>query len=150
MAVWIFAAFIFAVDQLTKALVKMHMAPNQSIPVIDNILHLTYVQNTGAAFSLLKGRVFFFVVVSFAVIAVIVYYLIRLPKEKKLFKFTLALVLGGAFGNLVDRLRFGYVVDFIDFRIWPVFNVADSAVVIGVLLLLYLVMFDSEILKSLD
>jgi signal peptidase II len=150
LAVWIFAAFIFAVDQLTKALVKMHMAPNQSIPVIDNILHLTYVQNTGAAFSLLKGRVFFFVVVSFAVIAVIVYYLIRLPKEKKLFKFTLALVLGGAFGNLVDRLRFGYVVDFIDFRIWPVFNVADSAVVIGVLLLLYLVMFDSEILKSLD
>lgn len=150
MAVWIFAALIFAVDQLTKALVKMHMAPNQSIPVIDNILHLTYVQNTGAAFSLLKGRVFFFVVVSFAVIAVIVYYLIRLPKEKKLFKFTLALVLGGAFGNLVDRLRFGYVVDFIDFRIWPVFNVADSSVVIGVLLLLYLVMYDSEILKSLD
>ncbi|SHM07995.1 signal peptidase II . Aspartic peptidase. MEROPS family A08 [Caldanaerovirga acetigignens] len=150
MAVWIFAALIFAVDQLTKALVKMHMAPNQSIPVIDNILHLTYVQNTGAAFSLLKGRVFFFVVVSFAVIAVIVYYLTRLPEEKKLFKFTLALVLGGAFGNLVDRLRFGYVVDFIDFRIWPVFNVADSAVVIGVLLLLYLVMCDSEILKSLD
>lgn len=150
MAVWIFTALIFAVDQLTKALVKTRMAPNQSIPVIDNILHLTYVQNTGAAFSLLKGRVFFFVVVSFAVIAVIAYYLIRLPREKKLFRYTLALVLGGALGNLVDRLRFGFVVDFIDFRIWPVFNVADSAVVIGVLMLLYLIMTDGEILKSFD
>lgn len=150
MAVLILSAFIFAVDQLTKAMVKARMTPNQSIPIIDNILHLTYVQNTGAAFSLFKGRVFFFVVVSFAVIAAIVYCMIRLPKEKDFFKLPLALVLGGALGNLVDRLRFGYVVDFIDFRIWPVFNVADSAVVIGVLLLLYLVMFDSDILKSLD
>ncbi|MFO7151636.1 MAG: signal peptidase II [Bacillota bacterium] len=150
MGAWIFAAIIFATDQFTKALIKARMVPNQSIPVIDNILHLTYVQNTGAAFSLLKGRIIFFVAVSLAVISVIIYYLIKVPDEKKFFKFALALVLGGAFGNLADRLRFGYVIDFIDFRVWPVFNVADSAVVIGVILLFYLIMFDRDILESLN
>ncbi|MCG0274685.1 MAG: signal peptidase II [Thermosediminibacteraceae bacterium] len=150
MGAWIIAAFIFVIDQFTKTLVKTRMVPHQSIEVIDNILYLTYVRNTGAAFSLLKGKVFFFIVVSFIVIAALVFYMKRLPPEKKILKVTLSLILGGALGNLVDRLRYGYVVDFIDFRIWPVFNVADSAMVIGVIILVYLIIVDPEVIKSFE
>lgn len=115
-----------------KFFVMRSMDLHQSIAVLPNIFHITYVHNYGAAFGLLAHRTGFFVLVALAVVAVIIICLRHIPKEHKLMRYALALQLGGALGNLVDRVRFGYVVDFFDFRVWPVFNVADIAIVAGI------------------
>lgn len=122
-------------DQASKALVMKNMFLGQSVPVIDSILHLTYIHNPGAAFSLLAGRTPVFVVISLIVVAAIIIYQIRGGVKKGLIPISLGLIAGGAAGNLLDRIRLGEVVDFIDFRIWPVFNLADSAIVAGAILL---------------
>ena len=136
--------FILVLDLFTKHIVQKNMVPHKSIPVIKNVFHITYVQNTGAAFSILKGKTFLFTVVSSIVIVIITLVLIKLPAKHKAFGIVMALILGGAMGNFIDRLRFGYVVDFLDFRVWPVFNIADCAIVIGVLILAYLITFHPE------
>ncbi len=127
-----------ALDQLTKWLIANSLEIGQSfapIPALSNLFAITHVTNTGVAFGLFKEAGTFFIFVAVVVITVIVSYLRKLPKDQWLVRIALGLQLGGAFGNLVDRLRLGYVVDFIDFKFWPVFNVADSAIVIGVVLL---------------
>jgi len=141
---FIISLVILAIDLFTKYIIQKNMVPYQSIPVIDNIFHITYVQNTGAAFSILKGKTLFFTVVSMIVIAIIVLSLIKLPTKYRALGIALAMILGGALGNLIDRLRFGYVVDFLDFRVWPVFNVADCAIVLGVIILGYLIIFHPD------
>ena len=141
---FIISILILAADIITKYLVQRAMKPYQSIPVLKNIFHITYVQNTGAAFSILKGKTFFFTAVSFIIILAIVFILIKNPIKERVFGIVMAMILGGAVGNLVDRLRYGYVVDFLDFRVWPVFNIADCAIVIGVLILVYLITFHPE------
>lgn len=130
------AVSIIFLDQITKLAVIRAMSVNQSIPVIPNIFHLTYVQNFGAAFGILAHRIGFFIVVTVAVVLLILIFLRHVPGEHTLLRAALALQLGGALGNLVDRIRLGYVVDFLDFRIWPVFNVADIAIVTGIGLLI--------------
>lgn len=114
------------------------MALGESIPLIDGWLYLTSHRNAGAAFGMLQGQRWLFIVVTVVVAGVIVYTLWRMRRERFLC-WSLALILGGAVGNLTDRIRFGEVVDFIDVRIfsfhYPIFNVADSAVVIGGILL---------------
>lgn len=112
-------------------------APGESLPLLPPILHLTYVQNTGAAFGLFKGQQFLFIGCSILIIGWILWELFTKPSMGVRSLWALALVLGGAAGNLLDRLRFGYVVDFIDLRVWPVFNVGDSAITVGVALLLW-------------
>jgi signal peptidase II len=108
------------------------MASGDSIPVIPGVLHITYVKNPGAAFGMLPNHQFIFLIVSVLVIMITLsYYWFARPVDK-LSKVSFGLVLGGAFGNLIDRVYLGKVTDFIDFRIWPVFNVADSAIVIGI------------------
>ena len=126
-----------------------HFALGESLPVIPPIFHLTLVRNHGIAFGLFDGfdRLLFFAIsASILILAVIGHRLWRpLPKHgtqpirgRRLERMALALILGGATGNWIDRLRFGAVIDFLDFRIWPVFNVADSAITLGVgLYLLY-------------
>ena len=141
---FIISLVILAINLFTKYIIQKNMVPYQSIPVIDNIFHITYVQNTGAAFSILKGKTLFFTVVSMIVIAIIVLSLIKLPTKYRALGIALAMILGGALGNLIDRLRFGYVVDFLDFRVWPVFNVADCAIVLGVIILGYLIIFHPD------
>ena len=111
--------------------------PGESRPVLHPILWLTYVQNSGAAFGLFKGQHFLFILVSAGVIVWLVRTFLAHPPLAPLSRWACALILGGAAGNLVDRLRFGYVVDFFDLRVWPVFNVGDSAITIGVTLLLW-------------
>ena len=123
-------------DQLSKFLIITRFNPSESIPLIPSVLHLTYVQNTGAAFGLLKGQQVFFVGFSLAVIAWMCWELCTKPTKEALVVWGCALVLGGAIGNLIDRVHFGYVVDFIDLRVWPVFNVGDSAITVGVVLLI--------------
>ncbi|NLZ54251.1 MAG: signal peptidase II [Thermoanaerobacteraceae bacterium] len=141
---FIISFLILALDLFTKYLVQKNMQPYQTIPVIDNIFHITYVQNTGAAFSILKGKTLFFTMVSSVVILAIVLILIKHPIKNKVFRIVIAMILGGAIGNLVDRLRFGYVVDFLDFRVWPVFNIADCAIVVGALILAYFITFHPD------
>ncbi len=127
------ASLILALDRFSKYLVSSLMQVGDSIPLFENFLHLTYVRNPGAAFGMLPYRTVFFVVITVVVALFIVYYYRLLTEDHRLLRFSLALLLGGAIGNLIDRLNTGYVVDFIDFKIWPpVFNVADSAIVIGI------------------
>ncbi len=130
------AVLVILFDQLSKLLVVNTMSLNQSIPVIPNVFHITYVHNFGAAFGLLAHRTGFFILVAVAVVLLLLAFLRYLPKEQKLLRAALVLQLGGAAGNLIDRVRVGYVIDFFDFRVWPVFNVADIAIVFGIGLLI--------------
>ncbi|MBV8720408.1 MAG: signal peptidase II [Chloroflexi bacterium] len=133
------AVLVVVGDQLTKRLAEDRLREKGSVPVVDDILRLTYVQNRGAAFGLLQDQTMFFVLVGIVVIGVIAASYRYLPRSGFLLHLALGLQLGGAIGNLIDRIRQGYVVDFVDFGYhanwWPVFNVADSAIVIGVALL---------------
>lgn len=134
--IWAIAILVALLDQFSKFFISRSISPGQSISVVKNIFHLTPISNTGAAFGILKSQTIFFTAVSiFTAIAIIIY--IRKKRDNLPSRdIALALILGGASGNIIDRLRLGYVVDFLDFRVWPVFNVADSAITIGALLLL--------------
>jgi signal peptidase II len=130
------ASLVIIIDRFAKFLVFNNLLEGQSIGVVPKIFHITLVLNTGAAFGLFKERNQFFIVSSFIVAALIFLYVI-FDKEKDIFKLgALGLILGGAIGNLIDRLLFGYIIDFLDFRVWPVFNIADSAITVGSVLLL--------------
>lgn len=136
------AGIIVLCDQITKLMVRMIMAPGQTIPLIPKVFHLTYVQNPGAAFGMLAYRTDFFIMITIIVILFILLFFHRVGAGQKLLRIGLALQLGGAIGNLIDRLHFGHVTDFFDLLIWPVFNIADMAIVFGVGLLCW------EILRS--
>lgn len=138
-AVFIFA--ILAIDQISKTLIVINLAIGQSIPIINNILHITFVKNTGAAFGLFKNSTPVFIAISVIAVAFIAGLILNSIKKanffsNKAFDIGLILILSGALGNLIDRLKCGYVIDFIDFRIWPVFNIADTSITIGTILLL--------------
>jgi signal peptidase II len=126
------AVLIFLLDQITKHLIAANLHPNQSIPIIKNVLHLTYVQNTGAAFGMLRGANAFLLVVGLVVLALVFYFHLRLPSRMWVCQLILGTIFGAALGNLLDRLRLGYVADFIDFRFWPVFNFADTFLNLGI------------------
>jgi signal peptidase II len=131
--VFIIASIILSLDQLTKFLANKNLLLSESVPLIKNVFHLTLVYNRGAAFGLLKNQVHLFIFTS--VIAVVLIYFNLKDAENKKYSVALSLILAGALGNLIDRLFLGHVVDFLDFRIWPVFNIADSAITIGMILL---------------
>jgi signal peptidase II len=133
---WLVAAVTLIADQATKAWVTSSFLPGDSVPLIPSILHLTYVQNTGAAFGFFKGQQAAFIVVAALIIVWVGRELLRGSFTTRLTAWAGALILGGAAGNVIDRVRFGYVIDFIDLRVWPVFNIGDSAITIGVGLLL--------------
>lgn len=128
---------IVIADQLTKQLIISTMEVGQSIAVINNFFYITYVRNPGAAFGMLPYQTVFFVIVTVVVAALLLYYYRTLPGGYTWLRFGLALQLGGAIGNLIDRVREGYVVDFLNFTVWPpVFNLADSAIVVGIAIFL--------------
>jgi len=127
-------------DQLSKYAVRQSLAPSSSIPVIPGVLNLTHVLNPGAAFGLLPGGRTLFFAASGAVIAFIIVYYLRVRPSSPILLTALGLELGGAIGNLIDRSTAGVVTDFIDFRIYPVFNLADSAIVVGLMLLAFVVL----------
>ena len=129
---------VLFLDQLTKLIVVSKMQLSLSIPLIKNIFHLTYIQNTGASFGILSGNNSLLIWFAIIAIGIIIYFYDAIPKSKYAFVFV-ALILGGALSNLVDRLRLGYVIDFIDLRIWPSFNIADAAITVGAIgLIVYL------------
>ena len=132
---------VVLLDQATKALVMDRFAMFELLPVIPGLFDLTYLTNTGAAFGMLAGaksvwRQVFFVGVAVAAIGVMVFSYRQFRRQGRIFVHAIGLIAGGAVGNLIDRLRFGAVVDFLYFHIgthyWPAFNVADSAITIGV------------------
>lgn len=130
---------IILIDQLSKFFVRTNFQLNQSIPIINNIFHLTYINNTGAGFGILKAQALILIFVSISVIGIIFYNFDKIKNKETLLQIFVAFVLGGTIGNIIDRIAYGYVIDFIDFRIWPIFNFADSFVTIGVIgLIIYL------------
>jgi signal peptidase II len=132
-------AAIVGVDQVTKAVVRAELAPlGRSVPVIGDVLQLTFVRNLGASFGMMPGYRPLFIAVSACVLIAIVAFVVRRRPERPWVVVALGLVAGGALGNLIDRIAFGWVTDFI--RI-PFFNVADSSVVIGVAMLVWWLLF---------
>jgi len=132
-----FAAFlVFAADLLIKLIVSSRLSPAQSIPLIKGILNLTYVRNTGVAFGLFPGQRAPLILIGIAVCAIVLYFYAKAGKADPLLNIFLAVILGGSLGNLFDRVAFGYVVDYIDFRVFPVFNFADIAINLGVLFII--------------
>jgi len=134
---WGGALAVFALDQITKYLVHLRLTPNQSFWLF------TYVQNRGAAFGLFQGMQFYFAIAGILVIALILYFHSKL-RSGDMLQLPLGLMLGGSAGNLIDRLTRHYVVDFIDFRFWPVFNIADTGLNVGVGLLIILIFLKKE------
>lgn len=135
------AILIIAADQLSKVWVKSNLDVGQSLLEL-GFFRLTRVHNTGAAFGLFQGQSFpLTIAASIGVVALLIYALFAYRHfpilDNRLGKSALGLMLGGTVGNLIDRLRFGYVTDFIDFNLWPTFNIADAAVTIGIILFAY-------------
>lgn len=135
---YLIAAAIIALDQWTKALVVKHMELGESIPLFQDVLHLTSHRNMGAAFGILQNQRWLFIVITIAVVIGIMISLIRIGKSQPRVSLALSLVLGGAIGNFIDRISTGQVVDFVDVTLinFPIFNVADVAITVGVGLLL--------------
>jgi len=136
---WLLVVIIL--DQATKALIIANYAMFELQPIIPGLFNLTYLTNAGAAFGILAGaksvwRQVFFIAVALAAIVVLFFSYKQLRSQGKIFAHAIGLIAGGAVGNLIDRLRFGVVVDFLDFYFgtyhWPAFNVADSAITVGV------------------
>lgn len=129
---------IVGLDQLSKWLVVTYLKGNPSVPLWDGVLHLTYVENTGAAFGMLKDHRWVFLIFSSVAILALLYYLIRHKPTDRVTYYCLLAIVGGGIGNMIDRVALGYVVDFIDFRLihFAVFNVADSFVTVGAILLM--------------
>jgi len=139
-ALAVIAAVVFGLDQWSKALVKASLAEGEwwaPIPSAWRLFRFTHTTNTGAAFGIFPNQGGFFVVIAIVVVVAIVLYYRHLPAGSWLVRIALGLQLGGAMGNLIDRVRLGYVTDFVDVGFWPVFNVADSSIVIGVALIAY-------------
>ena len=144
------AGAVLILDQVTKALILAHLPLGGSIAVIPGFFDLTHVHNPGGAFGFLAGmsaevRSLLFVAVSLVAAGLILYFYWQTPHGQRFLSVGLALIFGGAVGNLVDRMRFGIVVDFLDVYAgtlhWPAFNVADSAITIGVGIFAYHILF---------
>lgn len=147
------AGTIIVVDQATKLAVMESMRLHESIPIVQDFFSLTYIRNPGAAFGLLAGssnafRMVFFGITSLVALALLGTILFRLPEKDWLGQLSIAGILGGAVGNLIDRLRYGEVIDFLDVHVksyhWPAFNVADSAISVGVVFLIIHFAFEKK------
>ena len=134
------ALLVIIFDQLTKYYVVSNFYLGESVPVIENIFHWTYILNPGAAFGMFEGSRWFFVVIAIGVLVGIWYMKDEINEGGWMMQYGAALFGGGAIGNLIDRARSGLVIDFFDFRIWPVFNVADIAICVGVAMILWKVL----------
>ncbi|MDR3348154.1 MAG: signal peptidase II [Acidaminococcales bacterium] len=128
----VFLPFIIvAADYASKRYIKSVMTEGMSVPVIDGVFHITYVLNPGAAFGLLPNQRALFVAAAVALLALLLGLRKHIKKQPPCILAGAGLIAGGALGNLIDRINTGEVVDFLDFRVWPVFNVADAAICIG-------------------
>lgn len=136
---------LLAVDQLTKHLVIVYLRKRPPLVLIDGVLEFQYYENTGIAFSLFEDKKSFILITGFLVMAVILFFLFRIPEHKRfrIVHVLTAVLIAGALGNIVDRIRFDYVVDFISFVLihYPIFNVADCYIVVSAAILFFLFLF---------
>ena len=146
----IVAGMVVLADQFTKALILKNLPLHHSIPIITGIFDITHVRNPGGAFGLLAdmsavGRTIVFLFISSLAVGLIFYFYVKTPLRYRFLAAGFALIFGGAIGNLIDRIRFGVVVDFLDFYIgrhhWPAFNIADSAISVGIFIFIYHLVF---------
>lgn len=144
---------VIVIDQLSKQHIMETMRLHESIPIGPNLFSFTYIRNPGAAFGLLAGssnafRMVFFGLTSIFALVLLGTILYRMPEREWMGRLSVSAILGGAVGNLIDRLRFGEVIDFLDVYIdsyhWPAFNVADSAITVGVIFLIIHFMFEKQ------
>ncbi len=146
MLYYFIAILIITVDQISKWAIVNYMELYESVPIIEGWLHITSCRNKGAAFSILQNQRLFFIILTLIVVTILIYFIYKIYREHKYVAFTLSLILGGAIGNLIDRIRIGEVIDFIDVQIinFAIFNIADSAVVVGTTLLIIYMFFAKE------
>lgn len=126
------AIVVLLLDQVVKYYVRSVMELGESIPVIPNVWHWTYIENHGAAFGIFAHQQWFFLLVVGVLFALYAYYRDRIPQHPRYFPVAIGMLLGGALGNAWDRFYHGGVIDFIDFRVWPIFNIADIAICVAV------------------
>ncbi|MFH1825639.1 MAG: signal peptidase II [Candidatus Firestonebacteria bacterium] len=146
MLIFLWTPVVILLDQIIKLFIQQKLELNESLAIIPNIFHITYIRNKGAAFGLLSNlpeaiRIPFFIITGIVFLIFIIYYFKRILEQNTSIKFSFSLITGGAIGNFIDRVRFGEVIDFIEVGLsekykWPVFNLADSAITIGVVLLI--------------
>lgn len=145
---YLIALIIIGIDQLSKWLVVKNMDLYEQIPIIENFFYITSHRNNGAAWGILQDQMIFFYLITAVVVVGLVFYMQKYGKNNPLLSISLSLVLGGAIGNFIDRLLHQRVVDFLDFIIfrydYPIFNIADSALVIGVILVLISTFVDEK------
>lgn len=136
----IISIILLCIDQISKLLVVNLLTKTNSITIIKNFFYLTYINNDGAAFSILVGKRIFLILIAVLVIVMLIRYIKKNNIQNKLELVSISLIIGGSLGNLMDRVVRGYVIDFLDFKIFnynfPIFNLADTFIVIGVFLLL--------------
>jgi signal peptidase II len=145
---FVVALSVFVLDQLTKSIIRGWLEVGESWPSEDWLVKLTHVTNSGAAFGILQGQGLFLTVTAVIAIGAIVFYYAFPPLEHGLMRLAMGLLLGGAFGNLVDRIRFGHVTDFVDFPRYPEFNVADSSIVIGLIVIVGFFLLSERALRE--
>ena len=133
---------IVAIDQFIKGIVAASMVPGESVPILKHVFHLTYVLNPGAAFGILPHQRELFLLAGVAILIGSAVFYSKIKKSDISLRFGLISLLAGAAANLIDRFQNGLVVDFLDFRIWPVFNIADVAIVVGVGFMIYSILFN--------
>ncbi len=145
---FIFTIIFVLLDQLSKGLVNIYFNLNESIEIIPNFFNLTYVHNQGAAFSIFTGARWLFIIIAIIALNIIFIFFIRDKKLKNSEIVTYSLLIGGIIGNLIDRILYGYVVDFLDFTIFgynfAIFNLADSFIVIAIIILLILALGEKK------
>ena len=139
--IWILSLFILGLDQVVKYLIIGNFHLYTSVRVIPNFFYITYARNDGAAFGIFEDGRWYFIILSLIAIASVIGYIFSDKKIEKIEAISYALVLGGILGNLVDRIIYGYVIDYLDFYIFgfdtPIFNIADSCIVVGILIVMY-------------
>lgn len=146
---WFIIIGTILLDQVSKWIVLRHLKEIGQKPVIEGFFHLRYLENRGAAFGILQDQRTFFIVMTVLIVGGIFLFFIKTPQLNPLLMLSLSLIAGGAIGNFIDRLFLGYVVDFLDFQIWPVFNIADMAIVGGQALLIYFILKDQPISEGM-
>ena len=144
---WLWILIIFGsiwLDQLTKWLAVTLLQGNPSVPIIPGALQLTYLENPGAAFGILTNQRVLFLILTAVIVGVMIYLYFSLRNKKSLTAISLGIVVSGAIGNFIDRFMQGTVTDFLDFRIWPIFNIADICICVGLALICYFVIIKGE------
>lgn len=142
--IFLYSLLWLCLDQGIKKLITIYIGLGESVTLIPSFFHFTYVQNTGAAWSILEGSTIFLIFVSVVAIGLVYFFMIKDKKIEKIEEFGYGMLLGGIIGNLIDRVAFGYVIDFFHFKIgsyqFPIFNIADMGIVIGTFIIIVIML----------